>query len=463
MIEIIWVLTILPTSPVNHRFRSPLTGRISYWLFVCAAWAIAVELLRINLALYLPRDWPNAHEFDCLSAWKGARLFWLGVNPYTPNGLAMIGQYQVGQPPTAIFWYLPMADFSKALVAQTSSVILLVLLVLHFYLCAKQLNWPAPVAVGALVTSLVISTSWIAYHFNVIQWSESIAFLYVLAWLFLRRGQDTRAGICLGVATTIKLFPGLMVVMLLLGRRWRGVLAASFTYAFVAVVITARFGVECWSQFFAQEKPITEAWLGSLQNSSLAGLVTQIRYPSCELVGHPSRTGSMITGIVSVVLVAAAAWASWSNLKRSLDTDRRAIDLPFALFTVLSVFLNPFVWEHYYALLIQPLFVITTSLWLTFRVSLRRWSDTDCSTGSFAITSLVTAVSAAAITFVLRALSRDIWLTWQYIDIWKHTSLPMFHWQFHYYQMLNFAPWIISILLCFVILGNKRRMGITTW
>ncbi len=325
---------------MNYRFRTSLTGRISYWVFVCVSWAIAVELLRRNLALYLPHDWPSAHEFDCMAAWKGARLFWLGVNPYTPTGLAMIGQSQVGQPPTALFWYLPMADFPKALAAETSSVTLLVLLVLHFYLCAKHLNWPAPASVGALVTSLVISTSWIVYHFNVIQWSEPIAFLYLLAWLFLRRGQDARAGICLGVATTIKLFPGIMVVMLLLGRRWRGVLAASFSYALVAVIITMRFGFECWLQFFAQEKPITEGWLGSLQNSSLSGLVTQILYPSCESAGHPSKTGSVITAIVSIVLVVAAAWLSRSNFKRSVDTDKRAIDLPFALFTLLSVFLK---------------------------------------------------------------------------------------------------------------------------
>jgi hypothetical protein len=43
-------------------------------------------------------------------------------------------------------------------------------------------------------------------------------FLYVLAWRDLRHRMDVRAGLVLGFAMTLKLFPGLMIFMLLAAR-----------------------------------------------------------------------------------------------------------------------------------------------------------------------------------------------------------------------------------------------------
>ena len=450
------------SCPVNNRFKVPIMVRILYWLFVFFSFVFCIELIRRNLSPYFPHDWPNAHENDILTNWKVARLSKLGINPYTSTGLAMLGQGQVGQPPTMSFWYLPFVDLPKAAAAEISSLSLLALLFPHYYLCAKELRWPAPIAIGAIATSLVISTDWLAYHYNVIQCSEQIAFLYLLAWMFLRRGKDATAGICIGVAMTLKLFPGLMLIMLFAGRRWRGVATATLTYAVVAITMTLKFGFSAWLLFLEQEKPVTEGWLGSLQNSSLSGLVAQILFPVCEVDPHPSKTGSMITAIVSVILVAAAIWFSRHNFRRARQVDRRAIDLPFALFVTLSVFLNPFAWEHYYAMVMQPLFILTTLLWHTFRATLRRWSDRACTTVSFVFTSLFTAVSVATLAFVLIALSRDIWSNYRHIEVWKRAPLSVFHWHFHYTQVQNFAPWVASLVLCFALQARRNRTGLTT-
>jgi len=71
------------------------------------------------------------------------------------------------------------------------------------------------------LVSLAISTNWLEYHFTVVQFSEIIAFFYVLGWVFLRRGRDTLGGVCLGLAATIKFFPAVMIGMLFFGKRWR--------------------------------------------------------------------------------------------------------------------------------------------------------------------------------------------------------------------------------------------------
>lgn len=446
-------------SPLN-RYKAPISVRLVYLVLVCLALAIALELLRHNLQFYFPKDWANAHELDGLTDWKAARLSLLGVSPYEADGLRMLGQNQVGWPPTTAFWYLPMVNFSKALVAEVSGLSLLILLVPHYYLCAKALNWPAAFVVAVLAAALVLSTEWMVYHYEMTQCSEHIAFLYVLTWLFLRKGRDTAAGLCIGVAMTFKLFPGLMVIMMLFGRRWRGVIAAAVTYAIVAVTMTIKFGFNSWLLFLEQEKPITEGWLGVLQNSSLSGLVTQSLFPFCVANGHPTKTGSAIITITSILLITAAVWVSRTYFKRALEADGRAIDLPVALFALLSVFLNPFAWEHYYALLIAPLFIVTTHCWQVIRTMARRWGDHTCSTASMAVTACLALTCAGAFAFVFRALGRNIWEIFRHIEVWRRTPLPAFHWHVHYLQVLNFAPWIITILVCFAVMRLKTRLSI---
>jgi hypothetical protein len=422
---------------------------------------VSIELLRRSLPAYFPVDWSRAHELDALSDWRAARQFRLGVNPYSPLGLEMMGLSVMGHPPTTPFWFLPMVDFSKPLAAELCTLTLLFLIAPHIYLCAKELRWPAPVAVTALFTSLAISSSWILYHYSVIQLSEPIAFLYLLSWIFLRHRNDARAGICIGIAATLKLFPGLMIIMLLVARRWPGLFFAIFTYGIVAGIMTWTYGIESWQMFFAQQKPIADTWLGSLQNSSLSGLVTQILYPFCDSIAYPSKEATVITTAGATALVTAAIWYSRSHINRALDIDARAIDLPFTLFALLSVFLNPWVWEHYYVFLIQPLFLISTLLWITFRRAFRTWSDESTSSTHFAVVTCLTGLSFASLAFILRALSREIWETNWYVELWKQFSEPIYHWYAHYLQIQNISPWIILIILCFINLHRTRRTGVT--
>jgi hypothetical protein len=445
---------------VINRFRVSPVATLCYWLFVVTCIAVSIELLRRSLPSYLPLEWARAHELDALSDWKAARLFRLGINPYTDFGLSMLGQSVMGHPPSTPFWFLPMVDFVKPLAAELSTLVIWFLIAPHIYLCLKELHWPAPVAIAGLFSSLAISSTWMLYHFRAIQLSEPIAFVYVLSWLFLRRGQDVRAGLCIGSAATLKLFPGIMVIMLLLARRWRGFFAATLTYGAIVAVMTWTYGVDSWLQFFALQKPIAAIWHGSLQNSSLSGLVTQVLYPFCDSIAYPSKEAAFISSAGSIVLLAAATWFSRNHFRRALDSDKRAIDLPFTLFALLSVFLNPWVWEHYYFLVIHPLLLIVTQFWLSFRVTYRRWSDGGLSPIRFQTMVGITGFAFTALAFALYALSREIWATSWYVEVWKLSSEPVFHSQAHFLQVLNFAPWIISILLCFIALAITRRLDV---
>ena len=224
--------------------------------------------------------------------------------------------------------------------------------------------------------------------------------------------------------------------------------------------MTAGYGFRAWQLFLEQEKPITENWLGTMQNGSLSGLVTHSLLPFCKGFAVPTKTGSVIITLSSLLLVLVAAWVSRTTLKRARQSDKAAIDLPFALFAMLSVFLNPFLWEHYCVLSLQPMAVTLTMIWHTCRSVYRRWSFDECQTRTLVGVAAFALSAVPAYALVFRALGRDTWAVFRYIDAWKRTGLPLFHWQSHYWQALNFAPWIVGLFYAFVISAYRNRLRI---
>jgi hypothetical protein len=437
---------------MTERFKASLAERVLKALFVCVAFGLSVELVRRAIPMYLPRDWASAHEYDAIADWKGAQLFYLGKSPYSVEGLTAIGQTAMGHPPTTPFWYLPLAEFSKSVAAQLSTFLVWVLLPVHTFICARDLKFPAPTATAALTASALLATKFVKYHCDAIQFSEPIAVLYVLAWSLLRRGRDTRAGICLGAALTMKLFPGLLLVMLLLARRFRALFAAVISYLAVATVMTHTFGVRSWYDFFRQQGGISDQWLGSIDNSSLGGLVLQVLTPPCTAQGHPSRGATVITLAGSVALVAAAGWLSRDHFRRAVEEDARAIDLPFALFVLLSVFLNAWVWDHYAVITVQPLFILTATFWGVWRTSFRRWCERECSTRSLICVAIAGLLACTGLFASFQALTVDSHQRDEMLSLWQRYHWPFYHHVLHRLEVENFVTWIVPILLCFLAL-----------
>jgi Glycosyltransferase family 87 len=439
------------------RLREPPAVRVLKLLGACLALALSLELVRRAIPMYLPRDWASAHEYDGIADWKGARLFFLGQSPYSPAGLAALGQATMGHPPTTPFWYLPLAEFSKPVAAQLSTFLVWVLLPIHTFVCARELKFPLPVVTAVLVASALFASKFVKYHCDATQYSEPIAVLYVLAWAFLRKGRDARGGVCLGAALTMKLFPGLLLVMLLLARRFRALFAAATTYSVVAILMTRGFGLHAWYDFFREQAGISDEWLGSIDNSSLSGLVVQLLSPPCVAQGHPSRTATLITLGCSLVLLLAAGWLSLRLFKRARETDTRSIDLPFALFALLSVFLNAWVWDHYAVLTVQPLFILAAAFWSQWQAAFRGWCERQSSAKRLASVTAVGLVACVGFLETLQALAVDSHDRQAMLNLWQRYHEPFYHRILHRMEAQNFVTWLVPIGLCFLALVVQRR------
>jgi len=446
------------------RLSSSVASQVLNVMVVCALWAISLQLLSRAFPNYLPHDWPHAHAGDALVDWKAAKLFLLEMSPYTKAGLEYTSMSHVGmgKPPTTAFWYLPMTEYSLALAGELSSLLIWVLMPLSIYLALRSLACRWTLSVTLLVFAWIMSTSWFVYHFQAIQYSVPIAFLYVLGWWCLRQGYDLRAGLCLGAAATIKLFPGVMLLMLLAARRWRAFIAASALYGLVAVIMTSVYGIGSWLEFWEQQKPIARDWMGSLQNSSLSGLLTQLLHPGCISEGpFDTRATRLATGS-GVLLVGLALWVSRVHFRRAIDTDARAIDVPYALLALVSVFANPWVWEHYYALCIHPMLIIGVASLRMLHQAYRRYCDRLVWFGYLGWQSALSTLSLGGLVLVILALNRKIWVLWRVREYFNGTLDPAAHHQFHLLQAQNFTPWLVLITLGFVLVVWTRRAGLTT-
>jgi Glycosyltransferase family 87 len=366
----------------------------------------------------------------------GARVWMQGRDPFSDAWLKEFSMPQFGHPPTTPFWFLFFHDTDYKPAHGVTGVMVLLMLVTLLYLLAVELRAPVVPATVALAFGFVVHQQWMGYHLAMMQLGIPIALLYVLAWWFLRRGRQIEGGVMLGLACTFKLFPGLMMLFLLLARRWKAFAAGAAAWLAIAIVMTSRYGIRCWPEYFSRQGWTADYWMGNIKNGSVQGIIQRLFYPGCRPHFGTSTAASLIAAAISLALVAGSWW-----LSRRLARDDRedAIDGPFALFAVVSVFVNPWIWEHYYVLLIFP--------WAVAASMLRRDKSP--------LWQIVAGV--AALTIV-------VWLTT--LDIYVKTTGsnlgPGWHRRTHLYEVANWLPWPILIVLLGALVFRRDRSRMVT-
>lgn len=430
-----------------NRFWFTASLKLVHLAFIVRVVMLAVDWTQQALPSYLPMDWANAHEYDGLVDWKAARLYLLGRSPYTADSLAELNVVGFGHPPTTAFWFIPLAGFEKAIAAEVISLSTWFLLPIHIFLVARELRFPAPYAVTALVFSWLLTTGGLVSHWHAIQLSEQIAFPITLCWIYLRRGRELPAGIALGAAATFKLFPGILMLFLLAGRRFSAFAASVAVFLGVAALMTARYGLECWPLFLRQQSAISQDWLGSSRNASLHGIILRLFYPVCEGPAQPNARVTYLAVFLGALLLIAAYFLSRKALEHARVHDPRAIDLPFALFSVLAAFLNPWIWEHYLVLLIQPAFVVIACLGQAFHNSWKDWLGDTGGYRPLILSGILLAFGLACLGACTEALGVRV-SEEQILELWRSTKQPWAHAQFHLLESYKWLPWVLMLVVC---------------
>ena len=197
-----------------------------------------------------------------------------------------------------------------------------------------------------------------------LNWGTSSAIaglLFSLAWCNLDR---PASGTFLGVATNLKLYPGLGVIALFASRRARSALWALGVILVMNALGSLVFG---WSPLDAAALMIagSEDYVGLFGNLSLAGLISQ--------AGGPTILAAVIT------LVALAGTVAFSR--------RHSARQSVAFAVALALVASPLSWLHY------ELIALPIALWVYGRRSLWRWAAFISWTWILASTILFAAAS----------------------------------------------------------------------
>lgn len=203
-----------------------------------------------------------------------------------------------------------------------------------------------------LLTGLALCWFPTLAHMALGQWSLLLAACVIGAWALLRRRRERLAGVLIGVAILIKLFPGLLVLYLLLRRRWWAAGAAIAAFALGMLLTVAIVGPGDTLYFFRHVAASnTEAYQVFPINLSFTGVYSRLLVDGAwvrPLVAAP-KLAWLLTSLTSL-----AALTLLARQLRRAKPGQLGEDVLFSLTCLAMLLISPITWQHGLSLLLLP-------------------------------------------------------------------------------------------------------------
>lgn len=323
-----------PWSPRGRRLRTVLLGAAFCVLTAGLAWYVGG-----NDVL---RAWHDESDF---AVYRGAVVWWSEHRPLysfrlhgTPYGFTY--------PPFAAYVMRPWAWLTQSqgmVLNGVATVLALVGIVWQLVApVAARHGWPVRAAVVVAVP-LAYFLDPVRETLGLGQVNLYLAGLVLLDLAALRRGSRL-AGVGIGLATAIKLTPGLFIPFLLLTGRWRAAGTAAATAAgaaAVAFLLDPATSVQFWTRTLFETSRVGPT--GAVANQSLLGLLTRVT--------GPDRSPTLVELMVGAVLVVGLARARLAH--------RRGDELvAFTLTGLTACLVSPISWTHHLVWILPAVVVL---------------------------------------------------------------------------------------------------------
>ena len=177
-----------------------------------------------------------------------------------------------------------------------------------------------------------------------------ILFLLTLSFWSSRSDKEPLAGICLGLALSIKLFAGLFLLYYLVQRRYKLIAWCLGTFIAASLLALLFFGVQAYQEYLKTLGDI--GWYSLSWNASLMGYFTRLfgGLAYTGVMDHPEFTRIIVYSL-DVILMAILVWVTWPRY--TINQPAR-LDMGFALTLVTMLLVSPFGWLYYFPFLIIP-------------------------------------------------------------------------------------------------------------
>jgi hypothetical protein len=265
-------------------------------------------------------------------------------------------------PPSSLLLLAPFCIFDYQISFLVWNLFQFVCFVLGVKLIERELSVRPSLALFLMIAGLLLVCGPLRKQVLMGQFNGVLLLLFVGTWVSARRGHSVGAGIWLGLATAIKLYPGFFFVYFLLGRQWRLVLTGGVTFVLVTGLTVALLGMETFRVYVTEIMPLVSHSRAGWPNASLMGIWSKLFDAGSGYdAGHilllwPSPLLCRL-GIAISVLTVLAFWgqAVWRK-----GTEQQ--DLCFSLTMLTMMLISPITWDHYLLVLILPLYIMSREL-----------------------------------------------------------------------------------------------------
>jgi hypothetical protein len=316
---------------------------------------------------------------DFFQEWASGRNYFNGCSIYTEQKSSVErylgfpirggeGQKQIqvyvdvnAHPPPAVLLTLPLALVPYPDAVLIWNLISLAALFVSLWLVQRQLQ--IPVAPWAIFPFLVLLLLCSPLRQQVSQGQLNLVLLLLLtgAWAAQRSGRSGWAGVLVGTAAAVKLFPGFLFLYFLLRRQGKALATGMLSLVLLSGLTAAVLGQETYASYFRDTLAKVMAFRSSWLNASLPGLWTKLFDPATEREhvtplwrsAALAQTGAWLSCGLVVLLMVPQVWRA----RTQAETDRA-----FALTMIAMLLVSPLTWDHYFLLLLAPLAVIWTQL-----------------------------------------------------------------------------------------------------
>ena len=328
--------------------------RVSFWLRIIVLFGgILANASIINNYRNVSSDFVQ----DYISAYslrKGISLYGEEVKKLENEILGFNGPPRFHPPFNAIL-FSPFAFLSYRNAFMVLDIISLILLLLINQLIVRGLELNKEWFLNLTCFSLY----WypVSYCLGTGQSSMIIAACLIGGWFCLRFKKAYIAGMLFAIATLMKLFPGLVLLYLIIRKNWSAFFATVSFIIFGLFLTTFIVGFEDIRTYsmvmigrFANE------WSGFVLNHSINGVITRVFGEHSgwtePLIQLPRIKSLLIILLNSAVLI-------YTILKmRGMTVKQEFVDYTFSLTIIAMLLLSPITWGHIFPVLILPLSIL---------------------------------------------------------------------------------------------------------
>jgi alpha-1,2-mannosyltransferase len=303
---------------------------------------------------------------DYYQDWGSARNHLVGLPVYTEHavsiprhlGLALNPVNSIdynAHPPTSVLLALPLARLSYPDAVLVWNAISLMAFLVSLAIVAKVL--PVPRTLYLPILALLTFCHPLYGNLHAGQLTLILVLLVAAIWALERSGWSYAAGLLLGAAVTIKLFPAYLAVYYAARRQVRPLQAALVSCTLLTLLTVVVLGWDTYRDYVCVILPHQARFRSFGYNLSIAGLWHKLFDPVGErgwmtpLWSNPAlaRWGTVLSDLAITAVVATCAY-------RAKTAEQR--DLAFGIVITAMLLVSPVTWDLSLPLLLVPIAVI---------------------------------------------------------------------------------------------------------